>query len=489
MGGNLLVSLIKQAGVYRRSLFFFVLIALLLYGGIAYRGNKLSAEPPPGNSDVMALSLNEDGNLYSSNRKVPAEIFPGESTYRFRYQVLNGAKTAIDELVVTVALPKPGTEETVGHRLISSGLTDSTTSELTEPQLITYTALGVGIGAQLAIELEVPKAFVTRSATLVVREKLAALPPVIWAVTSIALPALAFLLLLLVAIGRVRRVEPLKEQLNSLPTRLPPAMLGILLRGRLSSRDLAATFINLAERGHIVIRQLTREDYRFRRQAGKDNLLDFEATLLDQIFGPEGERASSEEVTFSLAQEVFSKRVSESFILAYKKMNDLGYFYTNPLKLHRRYQVAGLILFLLGLIGFLANILFFDDVRYSLLFWLAMMASSLLVFFFSKGLPMRTVYGDRELARWLSFRRYLVSHELVNFAAQSQEQYLSYLPYAIVLEVEADWTRRFYDLPFAQPAWYVASNISTIDQFANSVFPLFGYLSHALSLSSQPISR
>lgn len=489
MGGNLLVGLIKGVGVYRRSLVFFILIALLLYGGNVYRGNKLKADSLPTDANTLALTLNADGYLYLGNSKVPAEIFPGSTTYRFRYQVLNNPKSAIDSLVVTVALPKPGTEETIGHRFISNGAADSTTSTLGEPQLITYEATNIGVGAQLAIELEVPKAFITRSATLIIREKLADLPPIVWAVTSIALPALAFLLLLLVAIGRVRRVEPLKEQLDSLPTRLPPAMLGILLRGRLSSRDLAATFINLAERGHIVIRQLTREDYRFRRQPGRDNLLDFEATLLDQIFGPEGERASSEEVTFSLAQEVFSKRVSESFILAYQKMNNLGYFYTNPLKLHRRYQVAGLFLFLLGLIGFLVNILFFNDVRYSLLFWLAMMACSLLVFFFSKGLPMRTVYGDRELARWLAFRRYLVSKEPINFAAQSQEQYLAYLPYAIVLEVEADWTRRFYDLPFAQPAWYIASNIGTIDQFANSVFPLFGYLSHALSLSSQPVSR
>lgn len=489
MGGNLFVSLIKQAGVYRRSLVFFIVIALLLYGGIAYQGNKLNADALPDTANALALTLGSDGNLYLNNSKVAAEIFPAETTYRFRYQVLNGTKAAIDTYIVTVALPRPGTEETVGHRLISNGAIESTFSTLSEPQLITYEATSVGVGAQLAIELEVPKAFVTRSAALAARESLAALPPSVWAITSIALPALAFLLLLLVAIGRVRRVEPLKEQLSSLPTRLPPAMLGILLRGRLSSRDLAATFINLADRGHIVIRQLNREDFRFRRQPGKDNLLDFEALLLEQIFGPSAERASSEEVTFSLAQEVFSKRVSESFMLAYKKMNDLGYFYTNPLKLHRRYQMAGLFLFVLGLIGFLINFSLFAEIRYSLLFWIAMMTCSLLVLFFSKGLPMRTVYGDRELARWLSFRRYLTSREPVNFAAQSQEQYLAYLPYAIILEAEVDWTKRFYDLPFAQPNWYIASNISTIDQFANSVFPLFGYLSHALSLSSQPIAQ
>ena len=58
-----------------------------------------------------------------------------------------------------------------------------------------------------------------------------------------------------------------------------------------------------------------------------------------------------------------------------------------------------------------------------------------------------------------------------------------------MLDCEVEWTRRFYDLPFAQPHWYVAADVHTIDEFANKLFPLFGYLSHALAISTQPATR
>lgn len=266
-------------------------------------------------------------------------------------------------------------------------------------------------------------------------------------------------------------------------------MLGILLNGRLSSRELAATLLDLARRGHLVIRQVGRDDFRFTRHSASDHLEKFESQLLEQIFGPSSDKATSEEVSFALAQELFSKRVSEAFLSAYQQVNDLGFFYTNPLRLHRRYQVTGIALFTFGLIGFFANIFLFEADRYLLLFWLGMMASALLVTYLSRDLPSRTVYGDRELGRWMAFRNYLTNSEPVSYQAQTQDRFLTYLPYAVVLDCEVEWTRRFYDLPFAQPHWYVADGVHTIDEFANKLFPLFGYLSHALAISTQPATR
>src|SRR4029077_19019591 len=115
-------------------------------------------------------------------------------------------------------------------------------------------------------------------------------------------------------------------------------------------------------------------------------------TLLEQIFGPSSDQANSEEISFALAAEVFSKRVSQSFILAYQKISDLGYFYTNPLALHRRYQATGIGLFALGAVGFVINLVLITNVRYSLFFWVGMMAAALAVIYFARGLPVRTIY-------------------------------------------------------------------------------------------------
>lgn len=496
MEGNVLTRLLSQTGLYSRSLIFFLIIGSLLVGGFTYFRTGLQADEPiiPGSTttlddSALELTLTEDGRLYAEKTAVGAELFTSSSTYRFRYQVINQPRDFIEQLSVIVHLPRPGTEETIGHRFISNGGADLAESQLVDPQTLLFTARGITSQTQLSIEFEVPKAFITRSAGFAIKQRLSDLPPYVWTGVSIALPSLTLLLLMLVAMGRMRKIAPIKGEVTELPSRLSPALLGILLRGRLTSRELAATFLDLARRGHLVIRQLSQDDFRFRRNTSSDKLADFEQVLLDQIFGATGDKASAEDISFSLAQEVFSKRVSEAFILAYRKMNDLGYFYTNPLALHRRYQIAGVILFILGLVGFALNFSFFTDLGYGLLFWIGMMVSALLIFFFSRGLPMRTVYGDRELARWLAFRRYLNSLEPVNYAAQSQEKYLAWLPYAVVLESETEWTRRFYELPFAQPNWYIAANISTIDRFANSIFPLFGYLSHALAITARPVSR
>lgn len=494
-GNNVFVSLLKQVSVYKRSTAFFVIIALV---GLAVYGsfNALKADAPVTATDqlansgsILALTLTPNGDLYDGTIKLPVQIFTTDTTYRYRYQVISNPTEFIDQMQVTVALPQPGDNTTVSTNFINNGGASSVQSKLLDPQTILYTAYGVGSQAQLSIEFEVPKSFVTPSILFNLRQQLANLSPTVWTSISLGLPGLALVILLFVTAARYRNVAPLDEELKDLPSRLSPALLGILIRGHLTSRDLAATLIQLAMRGHLVIRQFSHLDFRFRRAQGGDTLEDYEELLLTQIFGPTSESASSEEISFSLAQEVFSKRVSQAFVLAYKKMNELGYFYTNPLSQHIRYQIASIILFVAGILGFFANVLLLPDIKYSLLAWVAMMAIAALVYYFAKSMPTRTIYGDRELARWLAFRRYLTGRTPVNYLAQSQEQYLAYLPYAIVFEVETEWTWRFYNAPFIQPSWYIAPNIGTIDQFANSLFPLFGYLSHALSLSAAPATR
>ena len=495
MGGdNVLVGLIKNSSFYKKPLVLVVILLVIAGGFYAYwqsplhAANIISTNQGVTNN-AIDLTLSPDGGLYNGNVKLPAEVFTTDTTYRYRYQVINQPTDFIDQMQITISLPAAGTDSTIAHDFINNGGATAATSELLDPQTILYTATSISSQAQLSIEFEVPKGFVTPSLLFNLQQQLTALSPLVWASFSLGLLALTLIVLLIVGVSRARGTTPIGDQTENLPSRLQPALVGILLRGRLSSRDLAATFIDLAQRGHLVIRQFDLREFRFRRTVGRDQLADFEQVLLDQIFGPTNQSADSEEVSFSLAQEVFSKRVSESFILAYRKMNALGYFRTNPLALHMRYQVIAITLFVVGLLGFFVNAFLIPDIKYSLLLWGGMMGSALLIYYFSKGIPSRTIYGDRELARWLAFRRYMTDRAPINYVAQSQEKYLAYLPYAIVMDAETEWTWRFYNLPFAQPDWYIAPNIVTIDRFTNSLFPMFGYLSHALSLSAAPASR
>lgn len=492
---NLIGQLVRSTGLYSKSLLFFVVLGGL---GFAFFQTSLNAADVPTNStnqtDLagydIALTFTSTGDLYSQNSKLQIEKIISDKLYRIRYQVINKPDQFIDSLSIAVALPKPVSEGSIGYLFRNNGGATTASAQLIDPQTVVYQATEIGPETQLVLELEVPKSYLTSTALTATKEWINNLPPIVWTGVSIALPFLTALILLITWLARNRRV-PLgpNKQLDEQPSRLSPAMLGILLNGRLSSRELAATLLDLARRGHLVIRQVGRDDFRFSRKSSSDRLEKFEVQLLDQIFGPSGDKATSEEISFALAQELFSKRVSEAFLSAYQRVNDLGFFYTNPLRLHTRYQITGLTLFVFGLIGFFANVFLFDGVRYTLLFWLGMMAAALLITHFARTLPSRTIYGDRELGRWLAFRNYLTGMEPISYQAQSQDKFLTYLPYAVVLDCEVEWTRRFYDLPFAQPHWYVADGVDTIDEFANKLFPLFGYLSHALAISTQPASR
>lgn len=487
---GVLSQLFGSIGLRGRSLSFFLVIALLGVGGFYIVRHPLSAAGPVNPSaNQIDMTLNPNGNLYLGSVRLPAEVFTGNSTYRYRYQVINQPQDFIDTLTIDLTLPQPATTQQISYRLISNGGAGSATAVLINPTTVEYIATGISTQSQLSIEIEVPRAFVTQSFLFKTQQQLANLPTIDWLGVSIGLPALAVLILLIVGFGRIRHIEPASAEVNQLPSRLPPAILGILWRGRLTNRELAATLLDLARRGHLVIRQVSERDFRFRRLDGGDELNDYEAELLTQIFGPSSDQTNTEEISLALAQEVFSKRVSQSFILAYKKISDLGYFYTNPLALHRRYQISGIVLFVVGAAGFAINLFLITSVQYSLFFWAGMMAAALAITYFARGLPVRTIYGDREVSKWLAFRRYLTAKEPINYVAHSQEQFLAFLPYAVVFEVEREWTSRFYDMPFVQPSWYVAPNISTIDDFANQIFPLFGYLSHALALTAQPASQ
>lgn len=486
-------GILGSIGIYKKSLGLYLLIFVALIVLSQFRGLQANDPPTPGfNSDpakTINYELREDGNLYQGRSRVRAEIFRTETTYRYRVQAVNRPGEFLDELFIVISLPFTGSDSTVGQRIINDGSVSETFAVLYDPRTIVFAAVGVAPRSQLAIEFEVPQAFISRSAAFSLRESMSTISPSIWAAISISLPSLAALLLFITALARTRRVQPIRGSVEKPPSRLAPAMVGILLRGRLTNRDIAATLIDLAHRGHIIIRHISNDDFRFRRHIGSDKLEDFEQALLDQIFGVQSQSASAEEISFSLSQEVFSKRISQSFILAYQRIGELGFFHTNPLKLHLRYQISGLILFVIGIVGFLMNLFLISGAAMFLLFWLGMIGAALLVLWFSRGIPSRTIYGDRELASWLGFARYLSSKEPVNYVAHSQDKYLSYLPYAIVFDVEAEWTKRFYSMPFFQPDWYVAANVTTIDQFANKIFPLFGYLSHVLAVTSQPSAR
>jgi len=65
--------------------------------------------------------------------------------------------------------------------------------------------------------------------------------------------------------------------------------------------------------------------------------------------------------------------------------------------------------------------------------------------------------------------------------------YLKYLPYAIVLGCEVEWTKRFTDFPFAAPSWFTTqTQLYHLNDFAQNIFTLIGFVAQSLALSHEP---
>lgn len=488
MGGSTLKIGSLSVSIYKRSFIGFLILGCLSV--LAYLNlPKLNALDGVGNQATLYLNLLEGGELYTEKAKLSPEIFIQESSYRYRLQVVRNPQEIYDEYKIFLTLPKNIDESNIAHRFINNGGALRATSSFEGPKGLLFTAEGVSSDAQLSIEFELPKNYFVTSTRSVIRERAAALPASFWAVISIVIPVLTLLVLLVIISSRNKRVTPSPAKITVPPTNLPPAMVGILKTGRLTSRDLAATLIDLAQRGHLVIREISPSEWRFRRLYTDAKLYAYESVLLDQLFGSKGTAVTNEEISFFTAQELFSKYVTQAYTLAYQELSEYGYFAVNPAKTHKRFQLIGIVSLFLSVLGIVATLTIFQSYYYTLFFYGGCASAALLIISLSGKVSLRTALGDRELSRWLAFRRHLSSAEQIHFAAVTQQGYVAHLPYAIVLEAETEWTRRFINVPFAVPGWYLSSEPKTIERFVNDLFPLVGYLSRLMAASARPSVR
>jgi hypothetical protein len=277
------------------------------------------------------------------------------------------------------------------------------------------------------------------------------------------------------------------------PTELPPALVGVLLTGTIGSREISATIIDLARRNYLHI-FTDGEDFSFGRGKALESekiyeLRKYERLLLAKIFPDQSAKSSLEDINVQLGKQLFSRKMAQVFLEIYNEVSEYGYFSQNPGLAHQKYRIFGLSMFFIGLSGFALNAVINSDMPYLLFLWFGTIIASVFIITLAKKMPTLTEKGKQARLSWLGFRSYLVSKNQKNsLSDELNNPYSDYLPYAIVLNSEVDWTKKFLKSVFAKPGWFDSGiQISTIEDFANSVFPLIGYISHNLIVSRTPV--
>ncbi len=246
--------------------------------------------------------------------------------------------------------------------------------------------------------------------------------------------------------GRDPVAGPSPEFFPHPPEDLPAGMAGTLIDERTNERDLIATVLDLARRGHLDIEATADGDYYLTKlPSPQDNLRPYEQAILRTLFSM-GDSAS---LSALLSQP--DGRFEPLYASLYNELVSAGYLAANPEKTRRTYAVLGWLAVSFSCIFGLIATSFSPPM---LAVMLAAMAISVLLIVVSPWMPRKLQKGVTAAARWMAFRRYLENMEKYANVAEAQDQFEKYLPYAVAFGLEQIWVKKFVPVNAPIPRWY-----------------------------------
>ncbi|NNM07384.1 MAG: DUF2207 domain-containing protein, partial [Gemmatimonadetes bacterium] len=248
------------------------------------------------------------------------------------------------------------------------------------------------------------------------------------------------------------------------PEGMTPAEVGTLVDNRPDTRDVTATLVDLAVRGHLRIEEMETKqlfglikdsDYRFVRLTEENEwevLKSHERILLRGIFGLSG---SVREVYLSDLKNEFYQTMTMIKADIFQGLKGKRFYRHRPDKVLGSFIAIGVVSIGLAVAGFqvLAGIFLTSPLSAAVagvLFGLPILGFGILM-------PARTVSGTRMLERILGFQEFLNRVEADRFRRmiKSPQTFEAFLPFAMALGVEEKWAKAFEDIYTEPPQWYV----------------------------------
>jgi uncharacterized membrane protein len=266
--------------------------------------------------------------------------------------------------------------------------------------------------------------------------------------------------------GRDPRLRPITAQYEP-PDQLTPGEAGTLVDNSADMRDMTASIVDLAVRGYIVIEEHQKDrmlglmhdkDYNFIVQKDRGTwatLKPHEQSLLEGLFtaGTVGES-----VSMSSLENHFYTNLPEIKSEIFSSLITHGYYTRRPDSVRSAYIGAGVV------IGFLVA---FGGAKIAssqgtapLTFIVAGLATGLVICAFGWFMPAHTEQGARALEGVLGFEDFLVHVESDRFnrMIKTPEMFEKFLPFAMALGVEKNWSRAFQGIMTQPPQWYRGSS-------------------------------
>lgn len=266
--------------------------------------------------------------------------------------------------------------------------------------------------------------------------------------------------------GRDPEIGSIKPRYEP-PGDLTPAEVGVIVDNRADLRDLTATLVDLAVRGHLTIGEREEKrlpglasgrDYVFeRRDTPDDDLAPHESALLRAVFGGRGTRRLSD------LRDRFYKDLPELKSTLLATLIEHGVYAESPAIVAGKYVGLG---FLIGIVILFGGLLAQAVLPLAMAAVLgAAIASALVIVIFGLFMPARTKKGTELLRQVKGFEEFLTRVESQRYRRRitGPEMFERCLPYAMALGVAAQWSRAFRDLYREPPDWYHGHAVSTFN--------------------------
>ncbi|PIR70889.1 MAG: hypothetical protein COU44_02595 [Candidatus Nealsonbacteria bacterium CG10_big_fil_rev_8_21_14_0_10_40_24] len=493
---GVLSQIFKSIGIYKKK--FFIFLLLFVAGTISFIflvHPKLTAQNNVENYDTSTvnITIQRNGTVLRDGKPVKGLLSAEKNYDFFHYKILNEPGYYLPYFQIKVELPAAVDQDKLSPRVYLIQSFDSeTTITYPDEKSVLFTATALAPSSVLTIELKIPKGVIGFSIGKRMGAALIEISGAVWLILGFTLPAITLLILLLMVYKR-SRLEKLTmptQMTEQPPSKLPAAVVGVLPTGLIGSREIAAILIDLAQRGLIEIVHHGNSFVFFKTgayTANSQQLETFETILLSKIFQPKSLKTTSEDIQQRIGHHIFSRKIAQAYWEIYKVATDRGYFQQNPATIHFRYKMLGIIIFFVGFLGFILGVGLGPEPKFLIFPFAGMVFASLIIVKISSKMPLRTSLGVKALENWLAFKNYLSMDKPIVYSPDLERIYLKYLPYAIVLGCEVEWTKRFTDFPFAAPSWFTTqTQLYHLNDFAQNIFTLIGFVAQSLALSHEP---
>ena len=262
--------------------------------------------------------------------------------------------------------------------------------------------------------------------------------------------------------GRDPRLRPISAQYEP-PDKLTPGEVGTLVDNSADMRDITASIVDLAVRGYLVIEEKQKDhmlglwhdkNYVFHLKKPRSewtSLKPHEQDLIGGLF------ADGDDVALADLHNRFYTFLPTIKSGIFDALVEHGYYGRRPDRVRSAYIAAGVVIAIILVWG--GNAVAAQLGMAPLSFIVAGILSGLIVCGFGWFMPAHTEQGTRALEKTLGFEDFLahVEAERFNRMIKTPEMFETFLPFAMALGVEKNWSKAFQGIYTQPPSWYQGS--------------------------------